>query len=139
VGAAVDAPLFVGRTGLPLRPHGLEEAWRSAREEVGLPQGRLEEVKKTRDMLSAAVVSGGSPLASEVSVSRIGAVPWNLMLPRFAPTYPKGSVRESEILCIGSRGHPGRPLGGRPLQLWTLVGAPGAAVKGPLRRPFGRP
>ena len=32
--AAVDAPFFVGCTGLPLRPQWLEEAWRSAREEV---------------------------------------------------------------------------------------------------------
>ena len=36
VGAAVDAPLLVGRTGLALRPQGLEEARRTAREEVGL-------------------------------------------------------------------------------------------------------
>ena len=38
--AAAAAPLFVGRTGLALRPQGLEEAWRSAREEVECPARR---------------------------------------------------------------------------------------------------
>jgi len=54
VGPADDAPLFVGRTGLPLRPQGLEEAWRSAREEVGLPALRFHDLRHFAGTMAAA-------------------------------------------------------------------------------------
>ena len=54
VSPAVDAPLFVGRTGLPLRPQGLEEAWRSAREEVGLPALRFHDLRHFAGTMAAA-------------------------------------------------------------------------------------
>ena len=50
----VDAPLFVGRTGLPLRPQGLEEAWRTAREEVGLPALRFHDLRHFAGTMAAA-------------------------------------------------------------------------------------
>ena len=54
VGPAADAPLFVGRTGLVLRPQGLEEAWRSAREEVGLPAMRFHDLRHFAGTMAAA-------------------------------------------------------------------------------------
>ena len=54
VSPAVDAPLFVGRTGLPLRPQGLEEAWRSAREEVGLAALRFHDLRHFAGTMAAA-------------------------------------------------------------------------------------
>ena len=54
VGAAADAPLFVGRTGLPLRPQGLEKAWRSAREEVGLRELRFHDLRHFAGTMAAA-------------------------------------------------------------------------------------
>jgi integrase len=54
VGPAVDAPLFVGRTGHPLRPRGLEDAWRTAREEVGLPSMRFHDLRHFAGTMAAA-------------------------------------------------------------------------------------
>ena len=54
VGPDVDAPLFTGRTGLPLRPQGLEEARRSAREEVGLPKLRFHDLRHFAGTMAAA-------------------------------------------------------------------------------------
>jgi len=54
VGPAADAALFNGRTGLPQRPQGLEEAWRSAREEVGLPELRFHDLRHFAGTMAAA-------------------------------------------------------------------------------------
>jgi len=54
VGPAADAPLFVGRTGLALRPQGLEEAWRSARDQVGLPALRFHDLRHFAGTMAAA-------------------------------------------------------------------------------------
>jgi integrase len=53
VGREVDAPLFIGRTGLALRPQGLEEAWRSAKE-VGLPALRFHDLRHFAGTMAAA-------------------------------------------------------------------------------------
>ena len=54
VGARADASLFVGRTGLPLRPQGLEKAWRAAGEEVGLPALRFHDLRHFSGTMAAA-------------------------------------------------------------------------------------
>jgi hypothetical protein len=54
VGPAVDAPVFTGRTGQPLRPRGIEDAWRAAREEVGLPSMRFHDLRHFAGTMAAA-------------------------------------------------------------------------------------
>lgn len=49
-----DAPLFVGRTGLTLRPQGLEQAWLAAREEVGLTELRFHDFRHFAGNMAAA-------------------------------------------------------------------------------------
>ncbi len=54
VGPDPSDPLFVGRTGLQQRPQGLEEAWRTAREEVGLPELRFHDLRHFAGTMAAA-------------------------------------------------------------------------------------
>jgi len=49
-----DAPLFVGRTGQPLRLRGIEDAWRSARKEIGLPDTRFHDLRHFAGTVAAA-------------------------------------------------------------------------------------
>ena len=53
VGPDPNDPLFVGRTGLPQRPQGLEEAWRNAREEVGLHELRFHDLRHFAGTMAA--------------------------------------------------------------------------------------
>ena len=54
VGPDPNDPLFVGRTGLPQRPQGLEEAWRNARDEVGLRELRFHDLRHFAGTMAAA-------------------------------------------------------------------------------------
>jgi integrase len=54
VASSADASLFVGRTGHPLRPRGLEAAWRAARAEVGLPAMRFHDLRHFAGTMAAA-------------------------------------------------------------------------------------
>ena len=55
VGPGRHASLFVGRTGQPLRPRGIEDAWRSARDEIGLPDMRFHDLRHFAGTMAAAV------------------------------------------------------------------------------------
>ena len=50
----IHAYLFTGRTGQPLRPRGIEDAWRSAREEIGLPHMRFHDLRHFAGTMAAA-------------------------------------------------------------------------------------
>jgi integrase len=54
VGLGVQASLFVGRTGQPLRPRGIEDAWRAARAEIGLPDMRFHDLRHFAGTMAAA-------------------------------------------------------------------------------------
>jgi len=54
VGSGRDAWLFVGRTDQPLRPRGIEDAWRSARDEIGLPDMRFHDLRHFAGTMAAA-------------------------------------------------------------------------------------
>jgi integrase len=54
VGPGAHASLFVGRTGQPLRPRGIEDAWRAAREEIGLPEMRFHDLRHFAGTMAAA-------------------------------------------------------------------------------------
>jgi integrase len=54
VGPGIHAYLFVGRTGQPLRPRGIEDAWRSARGEIGLPDMRFRDLRHFAGTMAAA-------------------------------------------------------------------------------------
>jgi integrase len=54
VGPGLHVSLFVGRTGQPLRPRGIEDAWRAARVEVGLPEMRFHDLRHFAGTMAAA-------------------------------------------------------------------------------------
>jgi integrase len=90
VGPEVDAPLFLGRTGLALRPQGLEEAWRSARKEVGLPALRFHDLRHFAGTMAAAAGASTNEVMARAGGPRHR---WH-----FATSTPRRSVTVSLLM-----------------------------------------
>ncbi len=66
VGTGADDLVFTERRGGPLRLYTVERAWRRARQEVGLPQLRLHDLRHTGNTLAAATGASTKELMSRM-------------------------------------------------------------------------
>ena len=114
VGSDDDAPVFVGRSGLPLRPQGLEKAWRVAREEVGLPSVRFHDLRHFAGTMAAAagastreVMARGGWSSPQMALRYEHATQERdrfiaLALESFSPSAPDATIRP--ITTVGKQG-----------------------------------